>query len=274
MKRKIIFFILVIFVICLISGIINQFRIVERKYQIKSNKVNDNYTFALVTDYHSETKSDDQIISIIEQNNSDYILLGGDILDSSDIKPTLEFASRLQDISQVIYARGNHENDYQNYNQFKAEMEKLGAIVVDSTNYQTEDLNFIGIEDFSGANLTESEQFSSIYIPYIENYKQFVNEDKFNVLLAHRPNFLDTYANLGVDLVVSGHAHGGQWQLPFSSIGLIAPDEGFFATNVEGIKIQNDTTQIISTGTSNPYSPLIPRIFNPREVVIIEIVKG
>lgn len=273
MKKKLVISILIIGLICISNGIVNNFRIVETDYQITSDKVDQDYTFALITDYHSETKDNDKIFNIIKQKEPDYILLAGDILDSEAMDETVDFVSQLTSISQVVYARGNHDNDYQTYDQFKTAIADLGVITIDSSNYQTEDLNFIGLEDYSGANFGYSQSFADSYIPYIESYEQYVSTDKFNVLLAHRPNFFEAYQNLGVDLVVSGHAHGGQWQIPFTSIGLIAPDEGLFPTNVEGLETKGGVTQVISTGTSNPYGPVIPRLFNPREVVIIDVEK-
>lgn len=273
MKKKIIIGMFVIIGLLIVDGIINQYYIATTTYNLKSDKITEDYTFAQISDYHSNSRQSQKIIDITAASNPDYILLSGDILESDEMKPTLEFIKNLQAIAPVIYARGNHDDDYQTYTSFTQQLSEMGVIVLNSTNYEIDDLNFIGIEDFSGANLFEKTEFTQIYNDYIGQHKQLVNESKYNVLLAHRPNYLEAYSQLGVDLVVSGHAHGGQWQIPFTDIGLVAPDEGFLPTHVHGLDSQGTTTQIISSGTSNPYGPIFPRLFNPEEVVVINVAQ-
>lgn len=270
MKKAIIGFVILLGII-VIDGYINQKYIVETEYNLSTDKVDDNYTFAQISDYHSSTNENEQIFEILDSNQPDYIILSGDILESEDMEPTVDFISKLTDYGTVIYSRGNHDDDYNSYQQFLESIKELGVIVVGDSSYQVDDLNFIGIEDFSGANLVAKEPFTTTYTNYIGNYQDYVQEDKYNILLGHRPSFLEAYSNLGVDLVFSGHAHGGQWQIPFTDIGFIAPDDGIFTSQVHGLKQDADTTQIISSGTSNPYEPFIPRLFNRKEVVIVNL---
>lgn len=271
MKRKLVTSVFIIIAILIVDGIVNHFYIATTTYELKPNKISQDYTFAQISDYHSNSNQSQKILDVTATSNPDYILLSGDILESADITPTIDFITNLQAIAPVIYARGNHDDDYQSYTEFTEKLDEMGVIVLNSENYETEDLNFIGIEDFSGANLFEKTEFTQIYNDYIAGYQSLVEDSKYNILLGHRPNYLEAYSKLGVDLVVSGHAHGGQWQLPFTDIGLIAPDEGLFPTHVHGLDTQGTTTQIISSGTSNPYGPFIPRLFNPEEVVVIEL---
>ncbi len=269
--KRIVAVIVVLLVIVVIDGYINQNYLVETEYNISSNKVDSNYTFAQISDYHSSTNENQQILDILDSNQPDFIILSGDILESADMQPTIDFIKELTDYGTVIYSRGNHEDDYGSYQQFLEQLKEIGVVTVGDDSYQVGDLNFIGIEDFSGANLVAKENFTNTYSDYISNYQDYVQANKYNILLGHRPSFLDAYSELGVDLVFSGHAHGGQWQIPFTDIGAIAPDDGFFTNQVHGIKTQDETTQVISSGTSNPYEPLIPRLFNPKEVVIVNL---
>lgn len=269
--KKLKYIILIVLVILIGNGIYNNIRVVQTEYNLDSDKIDQDYTFVQISDYHSNSKRADKLVAMVKEIKPDYLLLTGDILESSDMEPTLEFVRQLTEISDVIYSRGNHDDDFFSYTQFKASLADMGVIVLGENNYQIDNLNFIGIEDMSGASLTSSSTFATEYAMYIENYSQDVKSDKYNVLLAHRPNFLDAYSQLGVDLVLSGHAHGGQWQIPFTDIGLIAPDEGLFPTNVHGLKTNGATTQIISSGNSNPYAPVVPRLFNPEEVVVINL---
>ncbi len=268
---KIIKIIVIFILIFIVDAFINQKYLITTKYELTSNKVSKNYTFAQISDYHSSTKENEQIFNILEEENPDFIILSGDILNSVNIDSTVDFAKKLTEYSTVIYVRGNHEDDYESYQEFLQALDEIGVITVGNENYEIGELNFIGIEDFSGANLTEDSRFKQVYSDYISNYTSAVSEDKYNILLAHRPKFLESYADLGVDLVFSGHAHGGQWQIPFTDIGFYAPDDGFMTNNVHGVKSLNETTQIISSGTSNPYEPFIPRLFNRKEVVIVDL---
>lgn len=271
MSKKIIIRILIpIAVICLVNGIVNNYRIIETDYQISTDKVSEDYKFIHISDYHSNSRQDETILEITQRNNPDYILLSGDILESDDMSSTVEFVEQLTKIAPVVYARGNHDNQYGTYQQFQQVLSDMGVIVLNNDSYQTAELNFIGLEDIDNVSYAGKE-FDQNYEQYISTYSQFIEDDKYNILLAHRPNYLEQYAELDADLVVSGHAHGGQWQIPFTDIGIIAPDEGLFPTHVEGLQNIDDTYQSISTGTSNPYGLLIPRFFNPEEVVVIEL---
>ena len=94
------------------------------------------------------------------------------------------------------------------------------------------------------------------------------NPDVLTVLLAHEPQYLDEYARCGVDLVLTGHAHGGQFRLPWIG-GVVAPDQGFFPTYTEGIFTQDNTTMIISRGLGNSVIPV--RLFNDPEIVTVTL---
>ena len=90
------------------------------------------------------------------------------------------------------------------------------------------------------------------------------------VLLAHRPEFLAQYADHGADVVLSGHAHGGQVRLPL--IGpLFAPHQGWLPALTEGVHRQGDTAMVISRGLGN--SVVGVRVNNPRELVVVDLVQ-
>lgn len=92
----------------------------------------------------------------------------------------------------------------------------------------------------------------------------------FKILLSHRPELFDIYSNSNVNLIFSGHAHGGQFRLPFIG-GLIAPDQGFFPKLTEGIHTSNDTSMIISRGLGNSIIPV--RILNRPELIVVTLSK-
>ena len=107
--------------------------------------------------------------------------------------------------------------------------------------------------------------------PYIVAHKleELGISNGFSILLSHRPEFFDIYTECGFDLVLSGHAHGGQFRLPFVG-GLIAPGQGFFPEYDSGVYIENGTTMVISRGLGNSRFPI--RFNNPPEIVVVELL--
>ena len=86
----------------------------------------------------------------------------------------------------------------------------------------------------------------------------------FTVLLSHRPEELENYSVSGADLVLTGHAHGGQFRIP--KIGPVyVPNQGFFPPLAQGVHQCGKTTMVISRGLGNSAFP--QRIFNRPEIV-------
>lgn len=219
--------------ILFINAIKNIYDIKTREYFFSSKLISQDYTFVHISDYHSAQKEDEKILKITRKNQPDYILLSGDILSAINMNPTLSFIQKLREITLVIYAIGNHNNDFSTYKIFCHELRRLGVIVLNSKSYSFKELNFIRIEDQSNSQISNS-NFKDNYIQFIEKHQALIQEEKYNILLAHHPNFLESYSKLKANLILSGHAHGGQWQIPFTKIGILAPDEGYFPRHVKG----------------------------------------
>ena len=97
------------------------------------------------------------------------------------------------------------------------------------------------------------------------------DSDNFKILLSHRPEKVDVYADYNFDLIVSGHAHGGQWIIPFWKHGVMAPNQGMFPKYVDGLyELSNGSKLVVSRGLSRERMPL-PRFFNHPEIVVIEV---
>jgi predicted MPP superfamily phosphohydrolase len=93
-------------------------------------------------------------------------------------------------------------------------------------------------------------------------------EDSYTILLSHRPELFDTYVKNGIDLAFTGHAHGGQFRLPFVG-GVIAPHQGFFPKYDSGLYTKNTTNMLVSRGVGNS---MIPMRFNNRpEIIVVEL---
>ena len=93
-------------------------------------------------------------------------------------------------------------------------------------------------------------------------------DDGFALLLSHRPELFDTYVACGMDLTLSGHAHGGQFRLPFVG-GLVAPNQGLFPKYDSGLYTDGGTNMIVSRGIGNSILPF--RFNNRPEVILIEL---
>jgi predicted MPP superfamily phosphohydrolase len=227
----------------------------------------------LVTDLHSTIHGEGQttLISKIIEQNPDLILLAGDIFD--DVAPmtgTRLLLSGISGIAPIYYVTGNHEYMSLNIQEFRDVLEEYGVTIL-SDEYVEIEINrnviiLAGIEDPDKA----------IYeMPDYDQYK--IMEDRFReldgiaaykILLAHRPERIAYYQGFSFDLVLSGHTHGGQVRLPFIN-GLYAPHQGFFPKYGGGIYKHDKLVHIISRGLS--VTPVLPRIFNPPELVVIII---
>jgi predicted MPP superfamily phosphohydrolase len=126
-------------------------------------------------------------------------------------------------------------------------------------------INICGIDDPSIGRFNFDRQ--------LENAFDSVDSNLYTILLSHRPERFQQLSEYECDLILSGHAHGGQWRIPFILDGLIAPNQGIFPKYTSGTHTLNDTKMIVSRGLARE-STRIPRVFNPPELVVIDIVPG
>ena len=157
------------------------------------------------------------------------------------------------------------------YENLKMGLEEAGVIVLENQKVileqEGESINLIGIDDPS---FKEDYLFGDAASVTRAALSELQNEsDGYTILLAHRPELFDIYVDSGVDLVFSGHAHGGQFRLPIIG-GLVAPDQGFFPKYDAGLFSQENTTMIVSRGVGNS---IIPVRFNNRPEIIIAELK-
>ena len=96
-------------------------------------------------------------------------------------------------------------------------------------------------------------------------------DSRYTVLLSHRPERGEDYQGKGFDLVLAGHAHGGQWRIPGVLNGLLAPDQGLLPAYAGGLYALEDTTLVVSRGLARE-STRVPRLFNPPELVILDVI--
>ena len=212
------------------------------------------------------------LLALLSEVEPHVIVLTGDLIDSrqTDIEIALDFAGKAVQIAPVYYVSGNHESRVPEYEQLKTGLTDLGVTVLENQKVQItkdgESITLMGIQDPSFRTdylFGDAESVSRQAIASLQN-----ESDGFTVLLSHRPELFDLYVDTGVDLVFSGHAHGGQFRLPFVG-GLVAPNQGLFPKYDAGIYADGNTNMLVSRGVGNSILPF--RINNCPEVIIIEL---
>lgn len=230
------------------------------------------------------TKQDESIYRKVLNLNPDVIALTGDLVDSNKYgneeyqRMTIQFCKRLCSIAPVYYVYGNHEimllDDPEN-NPFKLGLEAVGVTILNNKMTDVEKngvhYNLLGVQD--PATLYKNPKYA-----YKEHKTASILEDLFseidneniNILLAHRPELFNVYTqDFDIDVTLTGHAHGGQFRIPFSGIGVYAPNQGFLPRYTSGIHMNNGNAMIISRGIGNSVIPV--RLFNMPEIVVVDI---
>ena len=234
------------------------------------------FRIAQVSDLHNAElgKDNNKLIEKLNECEPDIIVLTGDLIDSNhtNLEVALSFARKAVKIAPCYFVTGNHEAWVgSQYEELKTSLENAGVTVLQDEaielNYGDECIQLIGLND---PDFSERDSFLSESI--LETKLSEINiSNGFTILLSHRPEYFNVYQNKNIDLVLSGHAHGGQFRLPFLG-GVIAPNQGFFPKYDAGIYTENGTTMIVSRGIGNSIIPV--RINNRPEIVIIELNCG
>lgn len=245
-------------------------RLILRTYTVASPKLTAEVRLAVVTDFHSSDNADD-VVAMTASCAPDAVLMVGDMFDDDTAnRPTERTLSLMRQLSALYpcyYVSGNHEAWTGEMDALYQQTEDAGVTVLRMSSgvltVRGQRIALCGIHDpyemvFSGAPDTEEQ---------IRQALEDVDSADFTVLLAHRPELLAKYAQFPFDLVVSGHAHGGQVRIPGVLNGLYAPNQGWFPKLAGGAYTQDGTTLIVSRGLA--VRTWLPRIFNRPEVVLV-----
>jgi len=247
------------------------------EYYVTSSRIPDSFDgfeIAQISDLHNAELGDENkgLLVLLSQIEPDVIVLTGDLIDSrqTDIEIALDFAGKAVQIAPVHYVTGNHEARVPEYEELKMGLAEVGVIVLENQKVQItrdgEHITLMGIQDPS---FCTDYLFGDAEIVLRQAITSLQNEsDGFTVLLSHRPELFDLYIESGIDLVFTGHAHGGQFRLPVVG-GLVAPNQGFFPKYDAGRFDEDNTTMIVSRGVGNSIIPF--RINNPPEIVVVEL---
>lgn len=244
-----------------------------RHYTVKSDKINDERSIRIVqiSDLHSCIYGKNQIylINKIQSQKPDVIVMTGDIADDvTPIDGTRMLISEIVKLAPCYYVSGNHEFWSDDISYIKNVIESYGVEILEgglkSITVKNQKLNICGIDDPYVLSSDERNKYAELLIPF-----KSLSLSELNILLAHRPEYIEEYKKYNFDLVFSGHAHGGQWRIPFILNGLYAPNQGLFPKYAGGQYNYGSLTHIVSRGLS--INPRLPRIFNPPEIVVIDL---
>lgn len=234
----------------------------------------DGFVIAQISDLHNTElgKNNGRIIGLLEESAPDIIVITGDLIDSrrTDIGKALDFVNQAVKIAPCYFVTGNHESRIDGYPELRQGLEAAGVTVLDGRCAEIEkggaSITLAGYDDPSFKAKSDPAKYSEIADRELEKLQ--VAQENFVVLLAHRPELFDVYAKHGADLVFSGHAHGGQFRLPFVG-GLYVPNQGLFPGYDSGIYTSGDTQMMVSRGLGNSIMPV--RLNNRPEVVAVEL---
>ena len=246
-------------------------------YRIASNslpKEFEGFRIAQVSDLHNAEigKDNEKLISMLAEAAPDIIVITGDIIDSrnTNVDVALDFAEQAVKIAPCYYVTGNHEARVDEYSDLKDGLIELGVTVLEDAKTEMacsgESIVLVGVTDPS---FETDYLFGDDETVLNSKLNELISEeDGYVILLSHRPELFDTYVENKVDLIFSGHAHGGQFRIPFIG-GVVAPNQGVFPKYDAGIYSEGDTNMVVSRGVGNSIIPF--RINNRPEVILIEL---
>lgn len=276
-------FINIFIIFAIISYVIGLFWIDTTKYTISSKKVPksfDGYKILQLSDLHSRSfgKNNKKLLSKIEEENPDIIVLTGDMVNSkdTDFSSFYELIKSLSTSYTVYYIPGNHEQrlPLNTYNSLISTLLQNNVkVLTNKTEYIIKNSDFITLHGFNLPllyynNRLKNESHKELTTDTITQSIGSSQENTFNILLSHNPLYFETYKNWGADLTLSGHMHGGIIHLPIIG-GLLSPERTLFPQYSEGKYTSEESTLIVNRGLGNGTINL--RVFNNPEISVITL---
>lgn len=274
----VIMFILVF--VCLISIWISYNWLMVSKFTVKSGKVLSPFRIVLISDLHDHRfdSCNAKLSEIIKKQTPDIIIIDGDMIngDSENAETAVALIHRLIDIAPVYYSYGNHEYYYieAGHDDLREELEGAGAVVV---NYRRIDIEVAGnqiriggLYEYGGDTYMQSDEENQRAVSYLQKY---ADTDRYLIMCAHRPESfypLESTEQWKIDLILSGHLHGGQVILPGIG-GIYNTLDGFFPKYDYGQYSLWGSDMIITRGLSTNLK-LLPRFNNPPEIAVVDVV--
>lgn len=234
----------------------------------------DGFKIAHISDLHNKSFGKDQIrlLEKLKSTSPDMIVITGDLIDRRkyDLDVAMMFIKGAVDVAPVYYVSGNHEAWSGEFSLIKESLLSAGVSVLDNEKLKITKghswINILGVSDpdFLTSSYIDGTNISDMS----KKLEEWSAEQGFKILLSHRPELLDLYSHNKMDLIFTGHAHGGQFRIPLMG-GLVAPDQGFFPEFTSGLHIRGSSTMFISRGLGNSIVPI--RIFNRPEIIAVTL---
>lgn len=280
-KKKFLCILACLTVLIIVILLVCDFRLKIVYYNVESDKLSAPVRIALLTDLHSCKYGENQknLIEAVQEQNPDLVLLGGDIFDDNGSYDNAELTVRqLAEQYPCYYVTGNHEYWGYDVGTILDIVKDCGVMVLagncDTITINGQMINICGVDD---PDVAEYVQNGVPIVQQIESAEKAAREaeevlgkEVFTILLSHRPELFETYQEYDFDLILSGHAHGGQWRIPKVLNGLYAPHQGLFPKYAGGRYDYAGGTMIVSRGLARESTP-VPRIFNRPELVIVDV---
>lgn len=269
----------VLLLMCLTSLWLSYNYLTISDFIVKNSKITKTFRIVLISDLHDHQfgNGNKKLVERIKEQSPDFIVMDGDMLNgnSENDEVIVTLVNKLSEIAPVYYSYGNHEYYYidAGHDDLQQDLENAGATVL---NHQIIDItvngNSIrlgGLYEYGFETGMQSEEDNAQAISYLE---KLVNTDRYLIMCAHRPesfycwNWADTW---GLDLVLSGHLHGGQVIIPGIG-GLYSSLDGFFPRYDYGQYKLGNSDMVITRGLSSNRK-VLPRFNNPPEIVVVDV---
>lgn len=250
------------------------------KYNLKYEKADEPIRIVQLSDLHS--KPFKKVLKKVDEIKPDIICITGDYINDREKnkKKMLKYAKALVARAKVYYITGNHERRLENFDELMDELSKVGFIVllnrVSIYNDKGLEIDFLGLDE-NQANFDDYKARKKGTFEYKDMspyFKQLNELGGYKIVLSHFPENFEgvkemNYSQYDFDLQLSGHAHGGQFCLPF--IGPVySPGQGLKPKYAKG-SFGNRPKLIVSRGLGNAEFPF--RLFNHPEINVINITK-
>lgn len=232
------------------------------------------FTIAHISDLHNKKFGENQMVILdkIKSISPDIIVITGDLIDRRryDLDTAMTFIKGAIHIAPIYYVPGNHEAWSGSFPIIKESLIDAGVHVLEDTELElskgSSSIRILGLSDpaFLTSDYTDGTDVTSI----TENLARWSDDENFKILLSHRPELFDLYCKNNMDLIFTGHAHGGQFRIPFIG-ALFAPNQGWFPKYTAGSYSKDSSVMFVSRGLGNSLIPI--RIFNRPEIVAVTL---
>lgn len=287
MRKKIRFILILLSAFVLaIAVVVGYFFITSKNLTINKYSLNESVISSIrilqLSDLHSAEFGDNnkELVDLVKKQSPDLIVMSGDMInrDEENLDIITDLISSLSDVAPIYYGYGNHEVDWIESFGFDLEdkLTQAGAVVLNNS-YRDVSVNdselriggYMGYYRQPGM-LTQDEEQKKIELDFANDFE---NTDRLKILINHIPTqWVDwDYINIyPVDVVFSGHYHGGAIRIPIIDQGLYAPYVGWFPPYTKGMFTGSQATCVLSTGLGSEHN--IPRLNNPPDIVIVDVV--